>query len=105
LPLQPIQFAALRERGLFVAPAGEWLREHPEKIPLFGVQREAVIDGSIVEHIGPVAHRQEGRLVFLTVRLFAVDEGGDERERGEWWSVGRGVVGYVWPPFFSQTGS
>jgi hypothetical protein len=28
LPLQPVQFAALRERGLFVTPAGESLREH-----------------------------------------------------------------------------
>ena len=35
LPLQPVQFAALSGRGLFVAPAGEWLREPPEKIPLF----------------------------------------------------------------------
>ena len=35
LLFQPVQFAALRGRGLFVAPAGEWLREPPEKIPLF----------------------------------------------------------------------
>jgi hypothetical protein len=83
LPLQPVQFAALRIRGAFVTPAGELLREHPEKIPLFGVQLDAAFDGGVVEHVGSVAHRQQGRMMFLAVRQFAIDEGRDERERGE----------------------
>jgi hypothetical protein len=36
--------------------------------------------------------------VFLTVRQFAVDEGRDQRERGERWPVGRGVVRPAKPP-------
>ena len=52
LPLQPIQFAALRVGGPFVTPAGELLGEHPEKIPLFGVQLDAAFHGGVVEHIG-----------------------------------------------------
>lgn len=98
LPFQPIQFAALRVRGLFVAPAGELLREHPEKIPLFGVQLDAAFHGGVVEHIGLVAYRQQGRVVFLAVRQFAVDEGGDQRERGEWLPVGRGIVSQAKSP-------
>jgi hypothetical protein len=78
--------------GPFVTPAGELLREHPEKIPLLGVQREAAFDDGIVEHAGPVARRQQDRRVFLAVRPFAVDEGRDQRERGEWLPVGRGIV-------------
>ena len=37
LPLQPIQFLALRVGGLFIAPAVKLLGEHSEKIPLLGV--------------------------------------------------------------------
>ena len=92
MPIQPVQFAALSIRGLLVAPAGELLGEHPEKIPLLGVQLEAAFHGGIVEHIRPVAHRQQGDMVLLSIRQFAVDEGGDQRERGERWPVGRGIV-------------
>ena len=59
---------------------------------LLGVQLDAAFHGGIVEHMGPVAHRPQGGLVFLTVRPFAVEEGGDERERGERLPVGRGIV-------------
>jgi hypothetical protein len=37
-------------------------------------------------------------MVFLTIRQFAVDEGRDQRERGERLPVGRGVVGPAKPP-------
>ena len=78
---------------LFVSLSDELLGEHPEKIPLFGVQLEAAFEGGIVEHLGPVAYRQQGRVVFLSIHQFAVDEGRDERERGEGLPVGGGVVG------------
>lgn len=52
----------------------------------------AAFHGSVVEDIGAVAHRQQGRMVFLTVRQFAVDEGGDHGERGDRLPVGRGIV-------------
>lgn len=91
-PFQPVQLAALSKQGIFVTPAGGLLGEHPEKIPLFGVQLDAAFDGGVVEHVGPVAHRQQGRMVFLTVRQFALDEGGGERERGERLPMGRGIV-------------
>ncbi len=93
LSLQPIQLAALRVRGLFVTPAGKLFSEDSEKIPLFGVQLEAAFDDGIVEHIGAVAYRQQGRMVFLTVRQFAVNDGCDQRERGKRLPVGRGLVG------------
>ena len=91
LSLQPIQFATLRPRGIRCA-SGRVAPRTPQKIRLFGVQREAAFTGGVVEDIWPVAHRQEGRMVLLTIRQFAVDEGGDERERGERLPVGRGIV-------------
>ena len=39
-------------------------------------------------------------MVFLAVCQFAVDEGGNERERGERLPLGRGIVLYVKSPFF-----
>jgi hypothetical protein len=40
-------------------------------------------------------------MVFLTVRQFAVDEGSDERERGEGLPVGHGIVSQAKPPVLS----
>jgi len=52
-------------------------------------------------HIGPVAHRQQGCMVLLTVRQFAVDQGRDERERGKRLPVGRGIISQVKSPVLS----
>ena len=82
-----------------MTPAGELLREHPEKIPLLGVQPDAAFHDGVVEHVGSVAHCQQGRRVFLAVRPFAVDEGRDRRERGERLPVGRGIVSQAKPPY------
>ena len=54
-----------------------------------------------IKDMGPVAHRQQGRVVLLTIRQFAIDEGRDERERGQRWPVGRGIVGQAKPPVLS----
>jgi hypothetical protein len=40
-------------------------------------------------------------MVLLTIRQFAIDEGSDERERGERLPVGRGIVGQAKPPVLS----
>ena len=40
-------------------------------------------------------------MVFLSIRQFAVDEGSDEQERGEWLPVGRGIVSQAKPPVLS----
>lgn len=37
-------------------------------------------------------------MVFLTVRQFAIDQGGDQRKRGERLPVGRGIVSQEKPP-------
>ena len=49
----------------------------------------------------PVAHRQQGRMVFLAVRQFAVDERGDQRKCGDRLPVGRGIVSQAKPPILS----
>ncbi|MDV7394843.1 hypothetical protein RZS08_25890, partial [Arthrospira platensis SPKY1] len=98
LLLQPIQLAALRVRGPFVAPAVKLFSEHPEKIPLLGMQFDAAFDSGVNEDMGSVAHSQQGRMVFLTIRQFTVDDGGDERERGERLPVGGGIVSHEKSP-------